>query len=154
MARVYHCSCHFPRGVRRPVRLLLLQDLFLPFLGDGFVFHLLPPVGSFSDDMRDRTRQQLGDLMDRCRNITASSGRSSHSPFWGVPFLEVVSCGSPNAGRGVQIHGLGVGPRLEPARVPRALRTVSSWWLRFWLSARYSRCSVRIRTAPIHRYFR
>jgi len=70
ITRLYHCGGKSPRGSLATV-VLLLQDLFSPPFNNGLVFHLLPPVGSFSDVIGERTHPQLNDLVERCRNLAA-----------------------------------------------------------------------------------
>ena len=56
----YHGRSQVPR--RLLIVLPLLQSFFPPLLGNGFVIHLFPPIGFFSDTVRESAHPELDDL--------------------------------------------------------------------------------------------
>jgi len=74
IVRDYHGGCQPPRG-RLATLFLLLQKFSFPLLNEGLAFYLLPPVGSFSDLIREPAHTQFGDLVERCRKVATVLGR-------------------------------------------------------------------------------
>jgi len=70
-----------------------------PLLNDDHILHLLPPVGLFSDFVRERTHQQLSDLANRCQKLTTNLGNRHLQPS-GAPFLDIHSHDPLNHSKG------------------------------------------------------